>query len=258
MRKETLMRKSFGVILILDLTLIFLSFTSNCAAQEVILRIYAAAGLTKPMSEVIKKFEAEHYITVQPNFGPSGGLYAQIKQGQPCDLFYAADWIYIEKLYKEGVLVEVHRFLEDKVALIVSKTGETKVRNFQDLTKKGVTLAVADRGAPVGVYAERGLKKLGTWEAIVAGGNLKARPSTVNAVALIVKEDHVDAGMVYSSMAKQFKIRIVEVLSHELTGEIVFGVGITTKGNREWSRKFHEFAKSHINEFVKWGWIPCE
>jgi molybdate transport system substrate-binding protein len=92
----------------------------------------------------------------------------------------------------------------------------------------------------------------------VSGGNLKARPSSVNAVAVMVKEDQVDAGIVYVSVANQFNIKLVEVFSQELTGEIIFGVGIIKSGNQEWARKFREFVDRHIEEFVKWGWRSYE
>jgi molybdate transport system substrate-binding protein len=228
------------------------------AAQEVVIRVYAAASLTKPMTEVIKRFEAENHAKVQPNFGPSGGLYAQITQGQPCDIYYPADWLYVEKLQKEGLLAEAAKFLREKAALIVSKSAEAKVKSVHDLSEKDVTVTIADPKAPAGIYAERALKKLGIWEKIVSGGNLKARPSSVNAVAVMVKEDQVDAGIVYVSVANQFNIKLVEVFSQELTGEIIFGVGIIKSGNQEWARKFREFVDRHIEEFVKWGWRSYE
>jgi molybdate transport system substrate-binding protein len=39
------------------------------------------------MDTIIKSFQDETGATVAVNYGPSGGLYSQITQGQPCDLY---------------------------------------------------------------------------------------------------------------------------------------------------------------------------
>lgn len=129
------------------------------------LRLYAGAGMKKAMDVVIKKFEEEKGVKVIPNYGPSGGLYAQIKQGQPCDIYFAADWKYIKMLNEDGKLVESKKFLSDYEVLVVSKTGEEKgIKSHNDLLKEGVVLVVADPKAPVGAYAENALKNLGIWD----------------------------------------------------------------------------------------------
>lgn len=61
------------------------------------LNLYVAAGLKKPMDQVIDIFQKETGAKVVVNYNSSGALWAQINQGQPCDLYYSADWLYIEK-----------------------------------------------------------------------------------------------------------------------------------------------------------------
>lgn len=251
---------SFILILVLITVFIFGAF--GCSSQPVQsskdtsekqeLTLFVAAGMKKPMDVVIEKFANEKGVKIIPNYGSSGQLWAQIREGQPCDVYYSADWLYIEKALGEEKLSEAKKFLSDNVVLVVSKSAEEKVKSLQDLTKPDVSLVIADPQAPVGAYAEKGLKSLGLWDKV--SGSLKARPSTVNQVSIMVEEDQVDAGLIYSSVANSNGFEIVEVIDQKDTGEIVFGVGTVKGGNEELAKEFMDFAFENVNEFSKYGW----
>jgi molybdate transport system substrate-binding protein len=239
--------------------LLFGIVESNARAEEWKLDLYVAAGLKKPMDVIIEKFKAENpNIKVVPNYASSGSLYAQIRQGQPCDLYFSADWLYVEKIEQDKKLAEGFKFLTDKEVLIVSETGEAKVKSVKDLTKKGVVLVLADPQAPNGAYAERALKNLGIWEEINAAGILKARPSTVHQVALMVKKDQADAAIIFRSVAKAHGLKVVETISTDLTGEIIFAVAVIKGGDEKPAREFYDFACRYVEEFTKYGWEPYE
>ncbi|RDV84844.1 molybdate ABC transporter substrate-binding protein [Ammonifex thiophilus] len=223
-------------------------------AQPKELRIFAAAGLKKPMDEVIARFEQEKGVKVIPNYGPSGGLWAQIKEGQPCDLFYSADWMYIEMAQKEGKIAEAKKFLQDELALVVAPSAKDKVKSVADLAKPGVTVAVCDPRAPVGDYSEKALKKLGLWDKIQS--NLKARPPTVNQAAIMVKEDQIDATLIFQSVAQAYGLKPVELIGPQYTGEIIFGVGVIKGGHEALAREFMNYAFQHVDIFTKYGWKP--
>jgi molybdate transport system substrate-binding protein len=244
-----------GGLLLLGLTL-----AVNAGADAVRLNLYAGAGLKRPMDVVVERFEKAYGVDVIPNYGSSGGLYAQISQGQPCDLFLSADWSFIQRLEKDGRLAEGKKFLTDAVVLVVSPTGEKKVHSFDDLTQENVVLTVADPRAPVGRYAEKGLKKLGLWEPILSRRNLKARPTTVNQLALMVQKDQVDAGLLFKSVANMYGLKYVATMGPELTGEIVFGFGVIRGGNEALARKLMAFAlqPEQAAEFTKFGWRVYE
>ena len=220
------------------------------------LQLFVAAGMKKPMDAVIEKFQAEKGVKVAPNYASSGGLWAQIREEQPCDLYYSADWMYIEKAQQEDKLTEAKEFLSDCLVLVVSDSGDGKVNSMDDLTNPDVTFAIGDPQAPVGMYAETALKSLSLWDKVT--DTLKAMPSTVNQVAIMVKEDQVDAGLIYSSVANGNDLKIVQRLEEDLTGEIIFGVGVIKGGNEELAKEFMDFAFEHVDEFCSYGWEPYE
>ncbi len=220
------------------------------------LDLFVAAGMKKPMDRVIEIFKDETGADVAVNYGPSGGLYAQIEQGQPCDLYYSADWIYIEKIEEDGKLEKEDKFLTDNIVVVVSDTGKEKVQTIDDLTKDEVVSVIADPQAPVGVYAKNSLENLELWDKV--SPNIKAMPSTVNQVAIMVKEDQVDAGLIYSSVANGNELDIVDVVDHEYSGEIIFGTATIKGGQIELADAFAEIATKHVDIFEEYGWKSYE
>lgn len=253
MFKKTWKMKLFGLSLILLLGLMLV--TGGCADTKTEeLHLYVAAGLKTPMEEVIAAYEEETGVKVIPNFGPSGGLYTQIDEGQPCDLYFSADWLYIEKLEELDKLTKSTEFLQDHVVVIVSDTGKDKVSSVEDFVKPNVVVGVCDTNAPVGSYSEAALKNLDLWDELNSSGNLKARPSTVNQLAIMVQEDELDAGMIYSSVATLYGIEWVQEISHDVSGEIIFGAGIIKGGNEASAQKFLDTAFENVAEFTAYGW----
>lgn len=218
--------------------------------------LFVAAGMQKPMDEMIAGFQEKTGAVVNVNYGPSGGLFAQIDQGQPCDLYYSADWIYIDKVEQAGKLETSRKFLKDNVVLAVSDTGAAKVKNINDLAKPDVSMVIADAQAPVGVYAENALRALKVWDKL--GDNIKARPTTVNQVAIMVKEDQVDAGLLFSSVARGNELKVVETIDEKDSGEIIFGCAAIKGGKSELAAAFMDYASENVTVFEKYGWRAYE
>lgn len=218
------------------------------------LNAFVAGVLEKPMESINALFQKAHGIAVAPNYGASGWFYELIKKDHPCDVFFPGDWFYAEKLQDEGRLLTATRFLKTSAVLVVSETGQQKVRSANDLANEGTTLAIANPGAPIGVYSARALKRMGLWDTILSRGNLKARPSAVNGVANMVKTNQVDAGIVFKPVAIAFGLREVQTLPKDLTGDIVFGACTLRGRNEGWSKRFTDFAREHVKAFVEHGW----
>ncbi len=243
--------KHFCITFVLAMILLF---SYEATADDLTLNFYSGAGLKKAMDPIIEKYQQVNSVRISPNYGPSGGLYVQIAKGQPCDLYFSADWKFIDKLQQEGRLVEKKKFLTDAVVVVVSKSGRAKITSFEDLKKKDVVLIVADPRAPVGDYSIKGLSSLGLWDTLHDNKTVKAMPSTVNQVAIMVQKDEADAGFIYRSVAAMYGLQFVQTMGPDLTGEIIFGFGVIKGGNEKSAVHFMQFIVEHADEFTKYGW----
>ena len=67
-------------------------------------RVAAAADLKFALDQLIAKFSARHpQIRVEPTYGSSGNMHAQLQQRAPYDLFLSADIAYPRDLVARGI-----------------------------------------------------------------------------------------------------------------------------------------------------------
>lgn len=67
------------------------------------LRVAVAANFINAMETIAPGFTAKYDVEIQPVFGSSGKLYAQIKNGAPYDLFFSADYSHPQLLHEAGI-----------------------------------------------------------------------------------------------------------------------------------------------------------
>ncbi len=96
------MRKSF------ILTLLFVAYATSLRAEGAMVAV--AANFSAPMQQIAALFQKETGHRIKLSFGASGGIYAQIKNGAPFDLFLSADQLTPQKLEAEGLGVPNSRF----------------------------------------------------------------------------------------------------------------------------------------------------
>lgn len=218
--------------------------------------MYVAAGMKKPMDVVAGKFMEETGDQININYSSSGALFSQIEQGQPCDLYFTADWIYVDKMKEKDLVESAEEYLSDNVVLVVSESAKDKIKSLDDLKKDDVTLTICDPAAPVGQYAETGLKSMGLWDSVES--KIVSRPSTINQAAIMVLQDEVDASLIFSSVANSNGLEAVDVMGTEHTGEIIFATVVVKGGDTEVAEEFRKFAMENIAEFEKYGWKKYE
>ena len=143
---------------------LFAGFTH---AAEV--HIAVAANFTAPINEIAAAFEKDSGHKVIAAFGPTGGLYTQIKHGAPFEVFLAADDSTPARLEAEGEILAGSRFtyaigklvLWSASAGYVDAEGEVLRRNeFNHLSIGN------PKTAPYGLAATQVLGKLGLIDAV--------------------------------------------------------------------------------------------
>ncbi len=142
-------------------------FAGLTHAAEV--HIAVAANFTAPINEIAAAFEKDSGHKVIAAFGPTGGLYTQIKHGAPFEVFLAADDSTPARLEAEGEILAGSRFtyaigklvLWSASAGYVDAEGEVLRRNeFNHLSIGN------PKTAPYGLAATQVLGKLGLIDAV--------------------------------------------------------------------------------------------
>ncbi len=125
-------------------------------------QIAVAANFTAPMKEIASAFTRDTGHKVISAYGPTGGLYAQISQGAPFELFLSADDAAPARLEQEGHSVPGSRFTYAIGKLVLWSPREDFVQGPQSLDRADIRyLAIASpKIAPYGTAALQVLEKL--------------------------------------------------------------------------------------------------
>ncbi|MGC2424639.1 MAG: molybdate ABC transporter substrate-binding protein [Nitrospirota bacterium] len=197
------MKKSLYVLL----AALILSATPAMAAD---LTVSAAISLTESFKDIKTAFEKENPGTnVTFNFGASGTLLQQIKNGAPVDVFASADEQTMDKADKGDVIAKGTRkdFASNALVLIVPAGRETKVSSVKDLGSPGVQrIAVGNpEFVPVGHYTKKALLSYGLWDML---SSKFIYAENVRQVLDYVARGEVDAGFVYITDAATAKDKV--------------------------------------------------
>jgi len=188
-----------GIFRLLAVT-VFLAVASLAAAAP--LTVFAAASLSDALGEIGPMFTAATGHTVRFNFGASGALARQIKEGAPADVFFSADELRADELEKAGLLLAGTRrtLLANQLVAIVASDSPAPVASVADLGKPAVRrIAIGEPATvPAGTYAKEYLQNAKAWDALLD----KMIPvENVRAVLAAVESGNVDAGFVYKTDA---------------------------------------------------------
>lgn len=150
--------------------------SAGVRAAEV--KVAAAANFTDAVKEIGALFEKASGHKAVFSFGPTGGLYNQITQAAPFEVFLSADDTTPAKALKEGFGVEgtSYTYATGKLVLF-SKTEGLKLGEQALKDGKFQKLAIANpKTAPYGTAAVETMQKLGVYDAlkskIVEGNNI--------------------------------------------------------------------------------------
>lgn len=140
---------------------------SNGPQHGAEIRVAVASNFTAPIREIAARFEKSSGCRVTLAFGSTGKHYAQIVNGAPFDVFFAADAERPRRLEVEGVAVAGSRFTYAVGRLALWSPAEGFVDPEGKVLAAGGYdhLAIANpRLAPYGAAAQEVLEALGLWE----------------------------------------------------------------------------------------------
>ncbi|CAH1748977.1 Molybdate-binding protein ModA [Thauera humireducens] len=141
-----------------------------CApAHAAELSVAVAANFTAPMQKIAEAFEKETGHKLVLSYGSTGKFYAQIKNGAPFEVLFAADDETPARLKQEGQSVAGTRFTYAIGKLVLWSKQRGLVDEQGEVLRTGAfeRIALADpKLAPYGAAAMQTLSKLGLTDAL--------------------------------------------------------------------------------------------
>jgi molybdate transport system substrate-binding protein len=233
-----------------------LSVAAAAAAQ---LNVSAAASLADALQELAPRFQAATGHTLRFNFGGSGTLVRQIKEGAPADVIFSADETRMQQLDSAGLILPgSQREIVANMLVVVVPPG-SPVRSLADLAGPAVTrVAIGDPASvPAGTYAVEFLKRVHRWTVLAP----KCVPlENVRAVRAAVEAGDADAGFVYRSDALGVKtLRVAVEISGGDAPHIVYPFAVL-QGTKEpvAARQLVDFLLGRDAQatFARYGFLP--
>lgn len=137
------------------------------AASAAQVHVAVAANFASTMSDLAALFEASTQNQVLVSVGSTGRLYAQIKNGAPFDVFFAADAARPARLDKERAIVPGSRFTYAVGRIVLWSSRAVYVDAQGKVLRTGhyKHLAIANpKLAPYGAAAQQVLTARGLWQ----------------------------------------------------------------------------------------------
>ena len=206
---------------------------SSCNhSKRTTLTLSVAASLTDAMNSLEATYSHDHpNVSFRNNYGASGTLSLEIRQGAPVDIFFSAASKPMDLLESESRLEPGTRrdLLGNDIVLIAPQ--DSKLKDFDGLVDKSVRLvALGDPASvPVGQYGAQTLTQLKLLDRIkpkVVYGK------DVRQVLTYVETGNADAGIVYATDARvSSKVRVVTTAPANTHAPIVYPVAVV-KGSK--------------------------
>lgn len=193
------------------------------------INVFAAASLSDALEEIACDYTCEKASAGDAlffNFGASGTLARQIREGAPADIFVSADEAQMDTLAGRDLLAPGARrilLLNTLVVVVPSKSPAAPfIASAQDLLAPAVRrLAIGEPGVvPAGVYARLWLTRLALWDKLDATGKI-IPCENVRAALAAVESGNADAAIVYATDARTTaKVRVALNVSGPAAPEI--------------------------------------
>ena len=215
--------------------------SKKSGGKETEIQVFIAASLNTVMTELAKKYNADHpEVKITFNADSSGTLLTQIEEGYECDLFFSAAQKQMDQLESDGLVVDGTRanVLNNQVVVVSLKDSGTKVKGLENL-QDAKSIALAGGSVPVGKYTRQALVNLGILksdgevDAITTqrisealGGVEISEEDNVSKVLTAVAEGSCEVGTTYYSDTYGYedKLDVIQTVSYDLTGDVIYPI----------------------------------
>jgi molybdate transport system substrate-binding protein len=165
--------------------------------------VAGASDLAIVMKEIIPRFEKEKGVKAKFVAGSSGNLAAQLREGAPYDVFFSANFRFVDDVIAAGACFEDTRALyaRGRIVMFANEGADPglpeDIRGLTDERYRKVSIANPAH-APYRLAAKQALEKAGVWSEVeprlVLGTN-------VNNAMQFVQTGNAEIGIIALSLA---------------------------------------------------------
>lgn len=222
------------------------------------IRVAAAANLAKAFAVVGDDFKAATGITANFDFGASGMLARQVKEGAPIDVFASANEQFVDDVLAAGKCDKATKVMYARAPIVLwIKTGKvappTKLEELAD--KRFASIAIANpETAPYGKAAKQALAKLGILATVEPRLKLA---ENIQQTLQFAQTGNVEAAFVAASLVVDDKDGTTIPVPPELYDPIDQAMVICSTGPAgDAAKKFADYVMSDAGQatMVKFGY----
>ncbi|MBZ4666133.1 molybdate ABC transporter substrate-binding protein [Mahella sp.] len=237
--------------------------TASADQQRTDLSVFIASSLNQPMEEIAKAFEpTANGVKVILNAAGSQTLRMQIEQGADADVFISADERHMDALLYKGLADTPSVIAYNRMAIIADKSAD--IKEWHDLAKKGIKIALAHTDVPAGQYTIDVLDAIeqdqpGFKQMVL--NNVVTYEMSVKDVAQKVLMGEADAGIVYVTdipLTGDHQARLIDIPNkYNITSQYL-AVAMKDSKHSDAAKSFIEFILSDDGQKIlkRYGFTP--
>lgn len=249
------------ILLIIGGVFLFFSTVQGMASD---LKIFAGAGLIKPMEELRQNFEKQNSVSIDVHYGSSGEIFGMVAAGQSCSILVPGAEKYTEDALKNGWVLgdTVEKMILHVPVIAVPKGNPKNIRGLADLSRPGVRVSIGDPKAPaIGRVAKKILEKADLWEKTTP--NIKVYAPTVNQLLIYVSLKQVDAAIIWADLVSwaesKGKLEVIAIEKQWNTIKTIPTAVCTSAADQAMAKQLNRYISSEegLKIWSKWGFEPC-
>jgi len=190
--------------------------------------VYCAAGMRVPVEQIAERYEHEHGVSIELQFGGSNTLLSQLQVSRVGDLYLAGDATYTQLAADKGLADERLTVATMRPVIITPAGNPKNIKALDDLLDRDVKVALGNPdAAAIGRSVREVLDQTGKWTALQehARTNGVFKP-TVTDVANDVKLGSVHAGIVWNTTAAMYPSLNAIAAPELAAGEVAIEVAV--------------------------------
>lgn len=178
----------------------------DSSEESNVLMVFCAASLQQPITELASRFQQQHAVRIQLQFGGTSLLINQSKLTHHADVLISADQFSTDRMVGSGLCSDCRPVVIQTPVIVTTDKASEKVLSRADLFRENVKVGLGSiEATSIGKAAEAGLGK----DSADLFRKAAVIRTTVTALATDLKVGSVDAAIVWRSTANQFQLHIV-------------------------------------------------